>query len=235
MADTATTCSTEMSPRLVRRDVLVVLTVFPVLYLLHGFFPDSQRLFVDNDHHAWGAFWAVIAVLHWTSVAAVVVTIRRRGVTLADLGLRATPPKLFAVTAALVAYGLVITFVRVQLGPVPFLHNPVFGVAAPWTTSEALRWIPMAITAGYCEELVYRGFGINGQIIGGATRTRAITTATIAFVFLHGFSAFVLFPVYIAVAMLGKAILRRTGNLLPAMVIHSLIDLTVIIASGPHH
>jgi len=234
MADSATIRSTGTTARLMRRDVLAVLTVFPVLYLLHGFFPDSQRLFVDHDHRAWGAFWGVIAVLHWTSVAAVLLTLRRRGVTLADLGLRASPRKLLAVTAALVAYGLAITLVRAHVGPLPGVHNPVFGIAAPWTTSEGLRWIPMAITAGYCEELVYRGFGINGQVIAGATRTRAITTATIAFVFLHGFSAFVLFPIYIAVAMLGKAILRRTGNLLPAMVVHSLIDLTVIIASGPH-
>ena len=235
MTDTTTIRTTPTTPRLARRDVLTVLTVFPILYLLHGFLPDSQRLFVDGDHHAWGAFWSVIAVLHWTSAAVAILILRRRGVTLADLGLRATPRKLLAVTAALASYGIALTLLRAHLGAIPGLHNPVFGVAAPWTTSEFLRWIPLAITAGYCEELVYRGFGINGQVIAGATRTRAITTATIAFVFLHGFSAFVLFPVYVAVAMLGKAILRRSGNLLPTMVVHTLIDLTVIIASGPHH
>src|SRR4051794_40764846 len=121
MADTATIRSTETTPRLTRRDVLAVLTVFPVLYLLHGFLPDTQRLFVDNDHRARGTFWGAIAGRHCTGVAAVILALRRRGVTVAALGLRAAPRKLLAVTAALVAYGIGITLLRAHLGPLPGL------------------------------------------------------------------------------------------------------------------
>lgn len=220
--------------RITRREVLAVLIVFPTLYLVHGFAPHSQRLFVDEDHSAWGAFWATAAILHWTSVAVVVAVLRRRRLSLADIGLDVPACKLATVGGALVALGLAFVFIRSSLGPVDILGgNPVFGIATPWTTSEWIRWIPMAITAGFCEELVYRGFGISAQVAAGATRRRAVTTATVAFVFLHGFSAFFLFPVYIALALAMTAIYRRTNSLLPGMIIHTVIDLSVILASTP--
>lgn len=214
--------------------MLAVLIVIPAIYLLHGLAPHTQRLFVDEDHRAWGAFWTTAAVVHWTSVGVVLAILRRRRMTLADIGLDASARKLAAIGAALVALGLALTAIRHALGPIDaFGGNPVFGIATPWTLSEWISWIPMAITAGFCEELVYRGFGISGQLAAGATWRRAVTTATIAFVFLHGFSAFILFPVYVALALVMTAIYRRTNSLLPGMIIHTIVDLSVILAATP--
>ncbi|MEY2450985.1 MAG: protease family protein [Acidimicrobiaceae bacterium] len=216
-----------------RRHLRALLIVFPLLYLLHSFLPDSRRLFVDEDHSAFIPFWLVIAALHWTSVAIGWRMLRRSGLGPADIGLRVNKRQGALVALAVAGFGLMIVLLRTQVSALPWFggHAPAFGVGSPASTGDRLFWIPIAMTAGICEEFVYRGLAIGGQRAANVTTPVALAWSTIAFVFVHGFSAFFLFPLYIAVGTVMAFIYMRTNNLAIGMIAHCTLDLLAMLAS----
>lgn len=215
------------------RHIRVLLIAFPLLYLLHSFAPHTRQLFVDDDHSRFWAFWSVIAVLHWASAALAWGIMRRHGLSLASIGVQESRRQLLRLLMILVAVGLAVLATRTGLGRIDLLgaETPVFGIAGPATTLERLAWIFIALTAGICEEFVYRGLGIGAQRRAGVTIGVALTWSTLAFIFLHGLSAFALFPVYAAMGLAMAFIYLRTGKLTAAIATHSAIDLLVILVS----
>jgi membrane protease YdiL (CAAX protease family) len=88
----------------------------------------------------------------------------------------------------------------------------------------------LAVTAGICEELLLRGFGIGyvQWLWPGATRVWLIVITSAAFGFVHLYQG----PRGVVLTGLVGAYLAwlvlSTGSLLPAMVIHALLDLRIL-------
>ena len=100
----------------------------------------------------------------------------------------------------------------------------------PRSRQERLTFAGLAITAGVCEEVVFRGFGIAyvRWLWPGASQPFIIVVTAAAFGFAHlyqgtrGVLLTGLVGAYLAWLTLA------TGSLVPAMVIHALIDLRVL-------
>jgi membrane protease YdiL (CAAX protease family) len=99
----------------------------------------------------------------------------------------------------------------------------------PGRAGERLTFAGVAVTAGICEEILYRGFGIAylRWLDPGIGRTAVIAITAAAFGLAHLYQG----PRNVLLTGLAGAILAAltvaTGSLLPAIVIHSLIDLRV--------
>jgi membrane protease YdiL (CAAX protease family) len=103
-------------------------------------------------------------------------------------------------------------------------------VVSPVTTVERLFWIFMSFTAGFCEELVYRGFSIRALQGRNARTWLAVVLATLAFVLMHGINVISLFPfltIYIAGLLFSFLFLWRR-SLIPGICLHALFDLAAI-------
>jgi membrane protease YdiL (CAAX protease family) len=100
----------------------------------------------------------------------------------------------------------------------------------PGTTGERLFWIFISLTAGFCEELVYRGFSIRA-LQGRNMRTwLAVGLATLAFFFMHGVWAIAL-PSFLIISIGGllfSALFLWRRSLVPGVCLHALIDVTNI-------
>lgn len=216
-----------------RRHIRLLLLAFPLLYLAHSFAPHTQALFVDDDHTRFWAFWTVVAALHWTSAVLSWRIMRRHGLSLASIGIHESRRQLQRLLMVLVAVGLAAVAVRTGLGRIDLLgdETPVFGIAGPATTIQRLAWIAIALTAGICEEFVYRGLGLGAHRHAGVTLAVALTWSTLAFIFLHGLSAFFAFPIYAAMGLAMALIYLRTGKLTAAIATHATIDILVILVS----
>jgi len=104
---------------------------------------------------------------------------------------------------------------------------PRFVQALPHTTHERLIFLLVALTAGICEEILFRGFGIAyiKWLWSGANRISIIVIVGIAFGLAHyrqgrptvAFAG-------IAGGVFGWMTLA-TGTLLPAIVVHCLVDI----------
>ena len=95
---------------------------------------------------------------------------------------------------------------------------------APHTRAEYAWFQPVAVTAGICEELVYRGFLV-WAFQPWLTLWGAVLVSLVSFAFAHAYqgrqgvvSAGAIGAIFAALAIL-------TGSILPGMVLHTLTDL----------
>ena len=129
---------------------------------------------------------------------------------------------------------------------VPYsLERPRWLVFFPTNLWENIFFVFVAVSAGFCEELVYRGFAITALQSRWFRLWQAVILATISFVFIHGLGGVYAFPVFFLAGLLFAGIyLGRVGgvgwrgrigptgrkSLLRAMVTHAVGDMTAILA-----
>jgi membrane protease YdiL (CAAX protease family) len=128
------------------------------------------------------------------------------------------------VITALYRYGGAATrrALAVQLRPVAAL--------LPRTPAERRMFAGLAVTAGICEELLYRGFGLAALrwAVPGIGTPALIVTTGAAFGLAH------LYQGRIGVALTGLLgayfawIAIATGSLVPVMLLHALLDLRIL-------
>jgi membrane protease YdiL (CAAX protease family) len=210
-----------------RWQVLLVLVGLPALYLANSFTPWSMGLFVRQEHAFFLPFWSSVAVLHWLSVALVLVLLARAGGRLKDIGLDLSLGNALVMIGPTIAAGAALVLLREHWSPSegpPPERNAMF----PATRGERVFWVFMSVTAGLCEELIYRGFAIR-LLQGRGLRTwLAVGLATLSFVFVHGLAGLFLFPIYFVAGLLFAALFLWRRSLVPGVCLHALYDVALI-------
>jgi uncharacterized protein len=208
----------------------VVLVVFPLAYWVKdAVCPWAGELFGDHDHDAFYGFWLSVVVLHWASAGISLLVLRRQGVDGAELGL---PDRRAGLRRALVlaGVGLGLVAIRTVVGDLwPFAGAPFFGSGAPVGVAQRLVWVPVALTAGFCEELVYRGAALTLLRRRGLGNGVSIGLAAVSFALMHGLAGVFGFPFVAALAVAMSWIYQRTGRLQPGMTLHTLLDLSILL------
>jgi membrane protease YdiL (CAAX protease family) len=222
---------TPLAPRvtLPTWQVALVLVGWPAAYLINSFMPWSRELFGRLNPGWFYPFWASVTLLHWASVAFVAYSVRRGGRSLRDIGLVTSPRRMLAMLACLVALGAALVLLRANDArpPAPIT---VAAVMLPRTTGQRLFWIAMSLTAGICEELVYRGFAIRALRGRGMRAWLALMTAAVSFVFVHGLAGVFAFPIYFTFGLLFGALFLWRRTLAPGVCLHAAFDMFAILA-----
>jgi membrane protease YdiL (CAAX protease family) len=173
--------------------------------------------------------WNILA--EWSLVAGCAWVIHRNGLTLADFGERLGSPLRTLIIAglALVTFAALTITSRMQTRKVSAeeLRKATAHVRKliPATGGERAVFVAVALTAGLCEEFLYRGWLLN--IIAAATGSPWV--ALILSSILFGFAHFYQGPH----GMLGAGVLGIvfgtlfivSGSLFPVQALHTLIDL----------
>ena len=111
---------------------------------------------------------------------------------------------------------------------------PDFSALVPVTNSERLKWILVAISAGICEEIVFRGWlltTLHGQI--GLTGKSLLLAGAMIFGLAHAYQKV---SGVIITALAGAffcMIYVKTGSLLIPILLHSLVDLRLAFLPAP--
>jgi membrane protease YdiL (CAAX protease family) len=210
--------------------VMLVLVGLPAIYMANSLLPWSIGLLRRHDHSFFLEFWTSIAILHWGSVALVTVLLKRTGERLDKIGLHFSPIRVAVMVGIPVVVGLALTLLHEVSGVKHISASEPSAVVAPATMGERLFWIFISFTAGFCEELIYRGFYI--RVLQGLNMRiwSAVGLATLAFVLMHGINVLHLSPVltiYIAGLFFSALFLWRR-SLVPGICLHALIDLSAI-------
>jgi uncharacterized protein len=175
------------------------------------------------------------AALEWTLVAvSMVLVVTAPGLDLADVGVRW--PRLSAYTVV-GAVGLVLSVAllvglrrRVDRG-VEVIAPAEVSALLPRTATERRAFARLAVTAGVCEELLYRGvlLALAAALLPGLTPWRLVAVSALAFTLAHTYqgvagmlTSFVLGG-SLAVLYLGS------GSLLLPVLYHVLVDLRILV------
>lgn len=86
-----------------------------------------------------------------------------------------------------------------------------------------------AITAGFCEELIYRGFMMTALKHNGSGTLVAMTLSSLSFAFFHGLLPVPMLVAGFVISMTWAFIYEKTGNLWVTVLIHGLWDVIILL------
>lgn len=208
--------------------VALVLVGFPAAYLLNSASPWARGFSAEHNQAFFFSFVASLLALHWLSAGVTVWVLRRNRVRLDQIGLAASARTAVLLATSLVAVGVATIVLREALGPAePLWQGPTAGLHLN-TAPERAVWIFASLSAGFCEELVYRGFGISVLRAHGLQAGLPVVLPTISWVLVHGVGGVLLFLPHFIVGLLFAGLFLWRRNLAPVMYVHALIDLSLL-------
>ncbi|MDR2908183.1 MAG: CPBP family intramembrane metalloprotease [Bacteroidales bacterium] len=220
-----------------KRNLLIVLVGFPLVYILYTLTPWATELFTKGNSNVFIPFWSGIIILHWASLFIVKMFLKQENKTWTDIGYGLNTKKtLILVFSYLTVAFLIFGFTEMSLNYVSIDQSKLLNLSNffPKTTSQRLLFIITVLTAGFCEEIIYRGFAITKLTAAGLNKWLALVPAGISFVFIHGMGAiaggYSQFLFYFTPALIFGIIFILSKRLLPAIIIHLLFDLTAMMA-----
>lgn len=107
----------------------------------------------------------------------------------------------------------------------------------PETAAERRLWMLVSVTAGICEEFIFRGFLIDylGQPPYGLSPMAAVFASSLIFGLGHLYQGIVGVLLTGALGLMMAAAYFLSGNLLLPILIHVLIDLRILLLWPPRH
>jgi uncharacterized protein len=197
---------------------VVLVTFLPALLLLQG----RMLRDADLDQLPRMGVYLSSSLSLWVLAVATVAIALTSGFTLATLGLVPLPPLSLAMwSVALVAAALAVTLIGQALGS---RETALLAHLLPRTRGEKLAWVGVSVTAGVCEELVFRSFLIPAlHVITGSLWLAALLSSGV-FGFLHGYQGV---AGIVRTAVLGLVLavpFLLTGSIIPSMIAHFAID-----------
>src|SRR5258708_727304 len=183
------------------------------------------------------ALYAVTIAFQWMLVGVVVWRAFARGLTLQAMGLGAQP-WVGTVSAGVLGAVLIGGLQWLNLrrigkmeGEAPELLRKLANRLLPVNLLEYLPYSALAITAGVCEELVYRGFGIAALTQAGLPLWLVVILSSILFGLAHAYqgrSGIVSTGIFGVLLAIGRLWL---GSLFSVMMWHAGLDLAAGIAA----
>jgi len=173
-------------------------------------------------------YGAVVAVVLW-------VTVGRRHLPLALLGLRPAPVRvLLAMPALAIALQLAGSIITAGLGPL-FRAGPnpqVCQIRTGYSGGEWLAILAIAVVAPAAEELIFRGF-LYGTLRQRMSWWAAAAVSGLAFAILHAASVggyvLLLLPALFLAGVVLAAVYEWTRSLVPGMVVHASYNLFAVL------
>ena len=183
--------------------------------------------------------YALVVASQWALTAAAAWVLARRGLALADLGLRGSPPALATLAAVLatlaVLGGTWLSLRTLAREPGASLPSHLVKVVRilPASGSERAGFTLVALTAGVCEEILYRGYLVYAFDRVLPSSWWSMLLAGALFGAAHAYQGV---RGMVATGLLGAflgAVYVAGGSLWPGIFLHAVVDLANGYALGP--
>lgn len=176
--------------------------------------------------------WAAVGLVTWRALA--------RGLTPARLGL-ASQNRSEIILVSLLGAVLLGGFHWLRLwkvgkleGPAPDFMRKLARLILPTTLVELLPYLALAITAGICEEFLYRGFAMAALSRAGLAKWAMVIVSSILFGFAHAYQGRSGILATLVMGILFAVARVAFDSLIPVMVWHTTVDVIAGIA-GPRY
>lgn len=214
------------------KHIIIVLVFFPLLYIVNSFLPWSKEIMSGNRNY-FLTFWFSILMLHWSNTFLAYWYGKKSGYSLRDFGYTLSKKTtLIALTVYfLLGIGFLILSLNRSSGNTVSQLDSILYNFYPITLTDKVLWIFVALSAGFCEEFVYRGFGMTILKSRKLSNWLIVLLTSVSFVFIHGVAAFDMFPFYLFFGILFAILRLWRKNIILNIIIHALIDLSIITIS----
>jgi uncharacterized protein len=110
---------------------------------------------------------------------------------------------------------------------VPAAESELLRFLLPRTPGEKAAFVGVSVTAGVCEELVFRGFLIVALLTTTGSLTTAVVISSVVFGVLHSYQGWIGIARTASLGLLLAVPFAVTGSVLPSMVAHAGINVVV--------
>ena len=177
--------------------IVIILVIIPVFYTIRNHFqiiptinsilPSKIISISNNDFFV--AAWFSIVILHWISLTLVYTFLKINNYKFSDIGYSLSLKQTLIFIFGLILIGLLFYILKTHTN---FDFHSVLNSLSPALHSkgELLAWIFLSINAGFCEEIVYRGFGINSLKTFGLPRLIYFILPIISWISIHNLDTF---------------------------------------------
>jgi len=171
-----------------------------------------------------------VLLTQWTLTALCAWVMQRRQLNIADLGLLRPGPAWAWVLAGAIAIVLAgatliaVRSIRAGHSEVPG-HLKHIGRILPASAMERVGFTPVALTAGICEETLYRGFLTFAFYQAYPNMVLALALSTVAFGIGHLYQGPRGILSTMALGMVLATLYSASGSLWPGIALHAFIDL----------
>jgi len=206
----------------------ILVVAFPA-YAWVQLFPGSRKASARRASRA--SVYATIIVALWSLTAGMWWVAHRHGLTLADFGLSLREPAKIARITGILALAavamLALNHLKLRRMPIAMLEKSAASVKSffPHGASEFALFVLLALSAGFCEELLYRGWLLH--LIAAATHSLALPLllSSLAFGLGHAYQG--------PRGILGTGLIGLffgfffvwADSVVPVQALHALIDL----------
>jgi len=218
--------------------IISVLGLFPLVYFVNSFSPWSRRFFVEKNRAYRKHFFLSIHFLHYATSAIAIAWLAARGISARNIGLDVSHG-LIAFLAILLV-GLVLAQTRIEAKPsAPGGHETTrtetfTSLLAPTSLAERRAYVITCLTAGFCEEFLYRGVGILALQGAGVPTWISLAIAALSFAAIHGRACLSTFGCYLVLkGMLYGWLFLYSQSLLLVIVLHTLWDIFLLLKPVP--
>ena len=171
-------------------------------------------------------------VQEWSFVGALWLVLLKRGSSFKALGVWRSGTRL----AWVVALGIAAVSIASNLRFLPRMHVPISNAFFPPSGFHLLSALAVGITAGFCEEVLYRAFLMTEFAEAGYGKTMQVVSPGLVFGLTHagylsvGFLPWlgIMLPTALEGMIWGISYLTGRRSLVPAMVAHFLNDATAL-------
>lgn len=219
--------------------VIFILIALPLFYIGKDQFNVVEaigsllptRVVQLSDRHFFVPYWSIVLALHWLSLGCVFYFLHRNNQSVTSIGLNLPFNRYLLLFCILTSAGIGLYLIREyglkDQGEFSLLSR--LNVTMTTNSFERRLYIFIALSAGFCEEIIYRGFAIKALQARGVPLYLALVIPSISFSLMHGIGnlgySLLLFGGRIALGLL--FLLRKT--LTPCIIIHSMFNLSVIL------
>jgi membrane protease YdiL (CAAX protease family) len=213
---------------------LALVVLFAALWPLHAHFvvwPRHVRAVAAGDPRARSRMYARTIVEQWLLAAAALALCLRAGRSLGALGLHAPEGWRLVVGIALpLAYAVLMALQIPAIARSPATRARLRGKLAalkpllPHTAGEMRLFVPLSITAGICEEWLFRGYLV-WVLMPWLGLLGAAAASMVAFGLAHGYQGGKFGMRAFAAGVVMGLIALATRSILPGMALHAFVDL----------
>jgi len=210
--------------------ILLLAVVLPGLLLLQA--PMARQLLMSEQAPRRAFLYLQSMAMQWILVGVAILVWIGGDRSLAQAGFRIPPERGFWIGAAIVAtVGIALSLLS-QMVARRLTWRLAFLRAMPQATEKLIPatpkdlslFLPVAVTAGFCEELLFRGILPALLYARGADLALAGAISAVAFGLMHAYQGVRGVLVTAAMGGLFFALTLLSNSLLPAMALHGLYD-----------
>ena len=205
--------------------LLVIVLVLPVLAVLNS--AATARILKDKPELRW-AFYQQGMVFQWLLVALIGLALWWQGVGLSDIGLTTVWRADFWLSfLGLLLLSLLVYRWYQPGGVIKRWTNQLYHHVAHYlpVDQRSFYWgLPMALTAGLCEELIFRGYLFH-YLLNWMPVWLAVLLVNVVFALTHYATGLVNMLGSFLLGLLFSGLFLLTGDLWLSMWLHALIDL----------